>query len=301
MNHSLPVALVLGMALGPTLPAQDLPGGKLRAGDTSAPQSFPCVTPFDTPPVLLKEPQPGGGTRKTPRVWVYVTESGVVTSTQIARPAGLDFDIAAIALAKQLRFTPASLGGHPVAVWFVVPVTTEAAPTPCSTMAVPISAGWARFADSEHLERPELGTMYRYHGFERIAGLALDVFIYPQTGWPSLEEQAEAFPQALAVMQQRGELSAYGVLGKDDVKVKVRSTRLGRKIKIHGYGVRVKLRDASGQEFISYFAVFPAEPNYIKFRVTYPSGSRVQGTIDDFVKQVLEARAAEPAHCFSSP
>jgi len=89
--------------------------------------------------------------------------------------------------------------------------------------------------------------------------------------------------------------------GIHDVKVKVRSARLGREITIHGFGVRVKLRDASGQEFISYFAVFPEEPNYIKFRVTYPSGSRVQGTIDDFVKQVLEARAAEPAHCFSSP
>ena len=63
----------------------------------------------------------------------------------------------------------------------------------------------------------------------------------------------------------------------------------------------MKLRDGSGQEFNSYFAVFPEEQKYIKFRVTYPSGQRVQGTIDDFVKQVLEARAAEPAHCFGSP
>ena len=299
MSHSFQVALVFGLILEPTLAAQDLPGGKLPACDTNAPHSFPCVTPFDTPPVLLNAPQPGGGARKTPRVWVYVTESGVVTATQIARPAGLDFDVAAIALAKQLRFTPASLGGRPVGVWFVMPITTEAAPTPCSDMAVPISAGWARFADSQHLERPELGTQYHYHGFARIAGLTLDVFIYPQTGWPSVEEQVQAFPKTLELMQQRGELSAYEVLGSDEVKVEVRSARLGREITIHGFGVRVKLREGSGQELNSYFAVFPEEQKYIKFRVTYPSGPRVQGTIDDFVKQVLEARAAEPAHCVS--
>src|SRR5437867_5428826 len=271
MSHSFQVALVFGLILEPTLAAQDLPGGKLPACDTNAPHSFPCVTPFDTPPVLLNAPQPVGGARKTPRVWVYVTESGVVTATQIARPAGLDFDVAAIALAKQLRFTPASLGGRPVGVWFVVPITTEAAPTPCSDMAVPISAGWARFADSQHLERPELGTLYRYHGFARIAGLTLDVFIYPQTGWPSVEEQVQAFPKTLELMQQRGELSAYEVLGSDEVKVEVRSARLGREITIHGFGVRVKLREGSGQELNSYFAVFPEEQKYIKFRVTYPS------------------------------
>src|SRR5438093_4549036 len=241
MSHSFQVALVFGLILEPTLAAQDLPGGKLPACDTNAPQSFPCVTPFDTPPVLLNAPQPGGGARKTPRVWVYVTESGVVTATQIARPAGLDFDVAAIALAKQLRFTPASLGGRAVAVWFVLPITTEAAPTPCSDMAVPISAGWATFADSEHLERPELGTLYRYRGFDRVEGLTLDVFIYPQAGWPPLEEQVQAFPTTLEVMQQRGEMSSYEVLGRDDMKVIVRSARLGREITIHGVVVRMKL------------------------------------------------------------
>src|SRR6266849_2329017 len=301
MNHSFPIGLVCGLVLGSTLAAQDLPVGKLPACDTNAPQSFPCVTPFDTPPVLLNVPQPGGGARKTPRVWGYDTENGVVTATQIARPAGLDFDFAAIALAKALRFTPDSLVGRPMGVWFVVPITTEAAPTPCSDMAVPISAGWARFADSQHLERPELGTLYRYRGFERIAGLTLDVFIYPLIGSPSLEEQVQAFPKTLELMQQRGELSAYEVLGSDEVNVKVRSARLGREITIRGFGVRVKLREGSGQEFNSYFAVFPEEQKYIKFRATYPSGPPVQGTIDDFVKQVLEARAAEPAHCFNSP
>src|SRR5260370_38439306 len=121
MNHSLPIALVFGLLLGPILAAQDLPGGKLGACDTNAPQSFPCVTPFDTPPVLLNVPQPGGGARKTPRVWVYVTENGAVTATQIARPPGLDFDVAAIALAQELRFAPASLGGRPMGVRLLVP------------------------------------------------------------------------------------------------------------------------------------------------------------------------------------
>ena len=69
---------------------------------------------------------------------------------------------------------------------------------------------------------------------------------------------------------------------------------------IHGFVVRVKLRDRSGEEYHSYFAVFPEEQQYIKFRVTYPSYRRVQGTIEEFVKQVLGARAAEPARCGDS-
>src|SRR5258707_12357059 len=125
MNHAFHVALVFGLVAGPTLAAQDLPGGKLPACDTNAPQSFACVTPFDTPPVLLNVPQPGGGARRTPRVWADVTESGVAIATQIARPAGLEFDVAAIALAKQLRFPPASLRGRPVGGWIVRAITWE--------------------------------------------------------------------------------------------------------------------------------------------------------------------------------
>ena len=300
MNRSIQVALVLGVVHGSRRATQDLPRGKLPACDTDAPQSYPCVTPFDTAPVALNLPVASGGARKTPRVWVFVSDHGVVQATQIAQSAGLDFDVAAIAFAKQLEFTPASRGGRAVAVWFVLPITTEAAPTPCSDMAVPISAGWATFADSEHLERPELGTLYRYRGFNRVEGLTLEVFIYPQAGWPPLEEQVQAFPTTLEVMQQRGEMSSYEVLGRDDMKVKVRSARLGREITIHGVVVRMKLQERSGRDFNSYFAVFPEEQQYIKFRVTYPSDRHVQGTIDDFVKQVLEARAAEPAHCLDS-
>jgi hypothetical protein len=290
MNRSIQVALVLGVVHGSRLATQELPRGKLPACDTDAPQSYPCATPFDTAPVALNLPVASGGARKTPRVWVFVSDSGVVQATQIAQPAGLDFDVAAIALAKQLRFTPASRAGRAVAVWFVLPITTEAAPTPCSDMAVPISAGWATFADSQHLERPELGTLYHYRGFEGAEGLALDVLVYPQAGWPPLEEQVQAFPKTLDLMQQRGEMSSYEVLGRDEIKVKVRSARLGREITIHGLVVRVKLQERSGRDLNSYFAFFPQDQQYIRFRVTYPSDRRVQGTIDDFVKQVLEAR-----------
>lgn len=298
MRQYLPIVVALGVSPAALVAAQDLPLGGLPTCDATAPQSFPCVTPYDKPPGLLDAARPPGtGPRKTPRVWVYVSDSGVVKATQIARGAGLDFDIAAIAIAQQLRFTPARLGDHAVAVWFVVPIETEAAPTPCSIMAVPLSAGWAMFADSERLERPELGMLYRYRGVEWVEGLRLDVFIYPKTDWPSLEEQAQAFRQSLEVMQRRGDFSSYDVLGTDDAKVKARDARLGREITIPGRVVRVKLRAPSGEEFESYFSVFSEEQKYVKFRVTHAFGRRVQSVLDDFVKQVLEARAAEPARC----
>jgi len=300
VNPSIKVALFIGMALGPSLAAQDLPLGKLPACDATAPQSFPCVTPFDKGPVALNSSGPtGSGTLRTPRVWVYVSDSGAVTATQIARSAGFDFDVAAIAIAKHLRFTPASLGGRAVAVWFVVPITTAPAPEPCPDMAVPVSAGWASFADSLPLERPELGTMYRYQGVDRVAELRLDVFIYPQSGWPSPEEQVQTFPESLEVMRGRGEISGYEVLGGDDMKVEVRSARLGR-VTIRGFVSRLKLRETSGREYNLYFAVFPEQQTYIKFRGTYPLDLRAQNTIDEFVRQVLEARAAVPAHCVDS-
>lgn len=280
------------------LGAQAAPRRDLPPCDANAPHSFPCATPFDKPPALIESPRAtGSGERKTPRVWVYVSDSGVVKATQIERGAGFNFDIAAIAIAKQLRFTPASLGDRAVPAWFVVPITTEAAPEPCSDMAVPLSAGFGMFADSERLERPELGTLYRYRGFAKAENLLMDVFIYPQTGWPSLEEQVAGFSQSLEVMRQRGEFASFEVVGTDDVKVKARSARMGREITIRGVGVRVKLQAPSGQEFNSYFAVFPEEQKYIKFRVTYPVGQRAQPVIDEFVRQVLEARAAKPAHC----
>ena len=294
----LQAALTIGVSPLAAVAAQDLPLGELPVCDAAAPQSFPCRSKYDKPPVLLDPPRPAGnGPRKTPRVWVYISDSGSVQATQIAHPAGYNFDIAAIAIAKRLHFTAATLGDRAVAVWFVVPIETEAAPEPCSEMAVPISAGWAAFADSTRLERAELGTMYRYRGRQKGEGLRLDVFIYPQTGWPSIDEQAREFPASLEVMQQRGDLGSYEVLGSRDAGVKVRNVRLGREITIRGRAVRVKLRRSSGEELESYFAVFAEDQKYVKFRVTYPSSQRVQSVIDEFVTQVLEARAAEPAHC----
>ncbi|HTL03058.1 MAG TPA: hypothetical protein VL243_12550 [Vicinamibacterales bacterium] len=230
---------------------------------------------------------------------MFITDSGVVAAAQIERGAGIDFDIAAVTLAKQLRFKPASLGNRPVGVWFLLPITTEAAPEPCFSMAVPISAGFASFADSQQLDRPELGMLYRYRGMppSGLGNLTLDVFIYPQAGWPPLNDQVRDLVKSLDVMRDRGDFTSYEVIGWDKVGVKVRSKRLGHEVTIQGYSVRLKITGPSGEQLNSYFAVFPEESKYIKFRVTYAPDRRVQSVIDDFVREVLEARASQPAHC----
>src|SRR5688572_859245 len=66
-----------------------------------------------------------------------------------------------------------------------VPPTTNREPKSCPVMAVPLSAALVTFSDSAVLERPELGTRYRFRGEEGIGlgGLLVDVFIYPGAGW----------------------------------------------------------------------------------------------------------------------
>ena len=294
-GNQIALGLLLGVAVARPIQAQGA-AADLRPCESSSVQSSPCRTLFDRAPVLVGLPSaPGSGERRTARVWVFVTETGSVTATQIAQSAGLDFDIAAVGIAKQLRFTPAQLADHPVPVWFIVPITTAAAPEPCSSMAVPVSAGFAVFTDSERLERVELGTLYRFR--ERGSGLPFDIFIYPESAWPSIEAQVDDFLPSLRVLQDRGEVSSYEVIDRRKVNVRVRSVRLGREITLQGDAVRVRLRGPAGNELTSYFAVFPQEQKYLKVRVTYPPDRHVQPLIDDFVKQVLEARAAEPAHC----
>lgn len=294
LAKNIVLGLLVRAAVARTLPAQ-VTAADLPPCDSSSAQSSPCRTPFDRAPVLLGQPSSvGSGERRTARVWVFVTETGSVTATQIAQSAGLDFDIAAVGIAKQLKFTPARLADRPVPVWFIVPIATLAAPEPCSSMAVPVSAGFAVFADSERLERPELGTLYRFR--ERASDLPFDVFIYPQPGWPSIEAQVDDFVTSLRILQDRGEVSSYEVTDRRKVNVRVRSARLGREITLQGYAVRVGLTGPH-KELTSYFAVFPQEQKYLKVRVTYPPDRRVQSVIDEFVREVLEARAAEPGHC----
>ena len=295
LGKHIALGLLVGAAVARPIHAQGV-AADLPPCESSSMQSAPCRTPFDKAPVLIGQPSSAGsGERKTARVWVFVTETGSVTATQIAQSAGFDFDIVAVGIAKQLQFTPARLADRPVPAWFIVPITTAAPPEPCSSMAVPVSAGFAVFTDSENLERAELGTLYRFR--ERGSDLPFDVFIYPKSGWPSIEAQVDDFLPSLRVLQDRGEISSSEVMDRRKVKVRVRSARLGREITLQGDAVRVRLTGPAGNQLTSYFAVFPQEQKYLKVRVTYPPDRNVQPLIDDFVKQVLEARAAEPGHC----
>ena len=230
------------------------------------------------------------------RVWVLVTETGSVTATQIAKSAGFDFDIAAVSIARQSRFTPARLADRPVPAWSIVPITTAAGPEPCSSMAVPVSAGFAVFVDSERLERAELGTLYRYRD-RLLENLHFDVFIYPQRGRPSIETQVDDFITSLKMLQDRGEGSSYGTIDRHKLNVRVRSARLGRDITLQGYAVRVRPKGPTGHDLTTYFAVFPQDQKYLKVRVNYLHDRDVESRIDEFVREILEARAAEPGHC----
>jgi hypothetical protein len=269
--------------------------GSLPPCDSAAPAAFPCRTPFDQAPSLLEQPAlPDTGARRAPWVWVFVTPQGTVEAAQIQRGAGLDFDISAVARAKQLRFTPARLGGSPVAAWFLLAIETTAAPEPCPTMAVPLSAGVATFADSEPLAPPELGTLYRYQG---MGALPLDVFIYPRPDWPPPSTQVRNFLAALDTLRGRGDLSSYKVQKEGPLQVKVTAGRPRRAIAIHGHAVQVTLVAASGEERKTYFSVFPEGDKYIKVRATYRPDQRSQSTIDEFIRQLLSARASTPPHC----
>ncbi len=107
-----------------------------------------------------------------------------------------------------------------------LPPCDSAAPTsfPCRTPfdQPPVSAGVAVFADSEHLARPELGTLYRYLSLD---SLPLDVFVYPDSAWPSPGGQVRDFITALDVMRDRGDFVSYEVQKQGELKIKVRGGR----------------------------------------------------------------------------
>lgn len=258
--------------------------------------SFPCRMPFDQAPTLQRQPAlPDTGSRRTALVWMFVTDKGAVGAAQIERGAGqVGYDIAAINRAKRSEFTPAQLNGLPVPAWILLAVETTPAPEGCPTMAVPVSAGVAVFADSEILARPELGTLYRYQSMD---GLPIDVFIYPQGEWPSPVEQVRDFLTALGVMRDRGDFSSYQVQKQGELEIKVRGGRPRRDIAVNGGAARVEITAPNRERHTTYYAVFAQREKYIKFRATYQSDRRAQGTVDEFIRQVLAARASSPAHC----
>ena len=225
-------------------------------------------------------------------MWMLVDDSGVVRATEIQRSAGLDYDFPAVAIARSLRFRPATLSGRAVAAWVLLPIATAAQPESCPSMGVPLSAGVATFVDSTVLERPELGTLYRFEG---LGDLRQDVFIYPSAEWGSAEDQAKAFLEALEVQRQRGRLVSFELIEEKPRNIEVKGR--GRGVTFRGRTVRVLLVGPAGQTRESYFAVYPHADRWVKIRVSYAPSAEARQLIDEFERQLLSALADNPPQC----
>jgi hypothetical protein len=223
---------------------------------------------------------------------MFVDDSGVVRATEIQRSAGLDHDFPAVAIARKLRFRPATLTGRPVPAWVLLPITTAAQPESCPSMAVPLSAGVATFVDSTVLERPELGTLYRFEG---VGELRQDVFIYPSAAWGPPEEQAKAFLEATEIQRQRGRFLSFELIEEKPRNIEAKGR--GRTVNFRGHTVRVLVVGTAGQTRESYFAVYPHADRWVKFRVSYSPSAEARKLIDEFERQLLSALANNPPQC----
>lgn len=159
-------------------------------------------------------------------------------------------------------------------------------------MAVPLSAGVATFVDSTVLERPELGTLYRFEGRGE---LRPDVFMYPSAGWGSVEDQAKAFLEAMEVGRQRGRFVSFELIEEKPRNVEAKGR--GRSVTYRGQTVRVLVVGTGGQTRESYFAVYPHADRWVKFRVSYPASAEARTVIDEFERQLLSALANNPPQC----
>jgi hypothetical protein len=256
--------------------------------------------PFDSAPVLEQPPTPVARTSdlRTPHVWVFVDETGVVRATQIDRSAGIDYDVAATAQARKLRFRPATAAGRAVPAWLVVAIDTPRPAEPCPTMAVPLSAGFAALTDSAVLERPELGRMYRFRGEKDIGleAVQVDVFIYPASAWSAPAKQGELFAEAMELQRQAGRISRFEPIDQrsDAPRVGPSSDRAAR---VKGHVARWKVVTPAGETLETYFAVFPDADRYVKFRATYPPASDTRQAVGFVVGQILAELESRPANC----
>lgn len=282
-------------AAAQTVPERSM--GREVPACAQATAEFPCRVPFDTPPTLLTTPTASSATGKVAEVWILVDESGKVRRAQIHRSAGVDVDMAAVDSAKHLLFRPAKLRDRPVASWIVLLVHVGAIRESCPGMGVPLSAGVAAFVDSTILERPELGTQYRFAS-EPELGLAearFDVLIYPAAQWPAPPEQIATHLSALERQRASGELSEFRVLENRERKFDVRSSRVRKQLRAHI--LRVRLHPPSGDEVESVMGVFRDVDRYVGFRIIHPPSDHYRRAAYEFVRQVLSALASRPSHC----
>ena len=290
--------ICLGACFSPA-PSATTPASTLQPCAPDNPGSFPCRTPFDSAPVLEQQPSLAEQAKdqRAPRVWIFVDEAGVVQATQIERSAGMDFDFAAVALAKQFRFRPATADGRAVPAWVVMSVATPRPPAPCPGMGVPLSAGYAGLTDSAVLARPELGTVYRFRGEEAmgLGAIGVDVFIYPGATWPPPAEQAEQFLEAMEIERQQGRIAGFEVIHRRSESPRVGPS--GPNTQARGQVVRLRLTTPAGEKPETYFGVFPDADRYVMFRATYPATSRAREMINATVGQIVGALERRPPHC----
>jgi hypothetical protein len=164
-------------------------------------------------------------------------------------------------------------------------------------MAVPLSPGLVTFVDSVVLERPELGTRYRFRGEEGVGlrGLLFDVFIYPTAGWSPPARQAALFIETLDTLRQHGQIAGFEVLRSEPTSIRL--TLADRTSDVGGHVVRLRLTLRPGDVRESYFGVFPDAERYLKVRATYPPSEATRDSVDAIVRQVLLARASRPSRC----
>lgn len=250
------------------------------------PQHQPCALPFERPPRLRQQaafPEKSPDERRTAQLWLYIGTSGAVQGIQIHRSAGIDWDQAAVELARQYVFEPATLAGRPTSAWVLLDVAAVPKPQTCADfeMAMPVSAGVAQFVDSLVYDKPELGRTYRYRTTE---GFLADLFIYPQDKQSTPLDEVTRTLDAL----QSGNLAD----GPDSMRVRARGAQQVRTDRGHakhafvGHSARLRLW-SDGHEAESYIGVFPAGVSYLKFRVTHPPTRRARGVVDEFTRQML--------------
>lgn len=92
--------------------------GTEDAGPIRDPVPMPDPSPIDYP-VALWDRRVQGETE----ILIHVNELGDVDSAIVARPSGyFEFDSAALAGVRRLRFTPGRRGDRPIAMWTRIPI-----------------------------------------------------------------------------------------------------------------------------------------------------------------------------------
>jgi protein TonB len=94
--------------------------------------SQPGLICYDTPPEVKQSVAPEypevarkAGTQGMVVLKILVDTTGTVAEVQISKPVSQELDQAAVAAARQWKFSPAMQKGRPVAIWMNLPVNFQ--------------------------------------------------------------------------------------------------------------------------------------------------------------------------------